>query len=582
MSNRLINEKSPYLLQHAENPVDWYPWGEEAKERALAEDKPLFLSIGYSACHWCHVIARESFSDNEVAEVLNRHFVPVKVDREERPDLDSVYMSACQALSGSGGWPLTILALPDGRPFYAATYLPKETLLKLLRTCAQRWEVERSWFYGIAKSLTEALNQSRCKSASRARESEPEELAASAYRQLSDSYDPRWGGFGSAPKFPTPHNILFLLDYFRDTGEEQALKMADRTLEAMYRGGIYDHIGGGFCRYSTDKMWLVPHFEKMLYDNALLLWAYADAYMLTGRPLFGFAGESTADYVLRELTGPDGGFYSSQDADTGGEEGGFYTLTPSEIKATLGEEDGRRFCEWFDITERGNISGKSIPNLIHNPEFEDEPEEISLLRHKIYEWRLQRAKPGLDDKVLTSWNALMVCGLVKAAEAFGRGDYLTAAGRAADYIMSNLRSPDGRLCIRRREGESFGAGIDADYAATALALLLLGRDDEAAALSDILLEHFFDHDAGGLYLYADDAEKLFIRPKETYDGAIPSGNSIFQRVLAELYKRTKDEKWRWAYIKQLGFICSAAARYPLACAFALCYKPSVKLLDIRH
>ena len=270
--------------------------------------------------------------------------MPVKVDREERPDLDSVYMSACQALTGSGGWPLTILALPDGRPFYTATYLPKETLLKLLRTCTLRWEVERSWFYGIAKSLTDALSQSTRKSTSRAREAEPEELAAAAYRQLSDSYDPRWGGFGPAPKFPMPHNIIFLLDYFRDTGEEQALKMADRTLEAMYRGGIYDHIGGGFCRYSTDKMWLVPHFEKMLYDNALLLWAYADAYMLTGRQLFSYAGESTADYVLRELTGPDGGFYSSQDADSGGEEGGFYSLTPGEIKAVLGEEDGRRFA----------------------------------------------------------------------------------------------------------------------------------------------------------------------------------------------------------------------------------------------
>lgn len=577
MSNRMINEKSPYLLQHAENPVDWYPWGEEAKEKALREDKPLFLSIGYSACHWCHVIARESFSDNEVAAVLNRHFVPVKVDREERPDIDSVYMSACQALTGSGGWPLTILALPDGRPFYAATYLPKDSLLKLLRSCALQWEGERTWFYNNANSLTEALREVKNKTAAPGREAEPEKLAAAAYRELSDNFDSRWGGFGSAPKFPTPHNILFLLDYFRDTGEEQALKMANYTLEAMYRGGIYDHIGGGFCRYSTDKMWLVPHFEKMLYDNALLLWAYADAYMLTGRPLFSYAGESTADYVLRELSGADGEFFSSQDADTGGEEGRFYTMTPNEIKAALGEEDGRRFCEWFDITERGNFMGKSIPNLIHNPKFEDEPEEISRLRHTVYEWRRQRATPGLDDKVLTQWNSLMICGLVKGAEAFGRGDYLTAAGRAADYIVKNLRGPDGRLYIRRREGESFGAGIDADYAATALALLLLGRDDEAAALADILLEHFFDHDAGGLYLYADDAEQLFIRPKETYDGAIPSGNSIFLRVLAELFKKTKNEKWRGAYVKQLGFICSAAARYPLACAFALRYKPYLSI-----
>ncbi len=575
MSNRLINEKSPYLLQHAENPVDWYPWGEEAKERARTEDKPLFVSIGYSACHWCHVIARESFSDNEVAEVLNRRFVPVKVDREERPDIDSVYMSACQALTGSGGWPLTILALPDGRPFYAATYLPRDSLLRLLRSCALQWEGERTWFYNTATGVTEALKDVKIKTPGRA--ASPEELAAAAYRELSDNYDPRWGGFGSAPKFPTPHNILFLLDYFRDTGEEQALKMANSTLEAMYRGGIYDHIGGGFCRYSTDKMWLVPHFEKMLYDNALMLWAYADAYMLTGRPLFSYVGESVADYVLRELTGADGEFFSSQDADTGGEEGGFYTMTPAEIKSVLGDEAGRRFCDWFDITERGNFSGKSIPNLMHNPEFEDEPEEISKLRHTIYEWRSQRAALSRDDKVLTTWNALMICGLVRGAEAFGRGDYLTAASRAADYIMTNLRTPDGRLYIRRREGESFGAGIDTDYAATVLALLLLGHNDEAAALADILLGHFFDHDKGGLYLYADDAEQLFIRPKETYDGAIPSGNSIFLRVLAELFKKTKNEKWRGAYIKQLGFICSAAARYPLACAFALRYKPYLSI-----
>lgn len=563
--NRLINEKSPYLLLHAENPVDWFPWGEEARNKAAAEDKPVFLSIGYSSCHWCHVIAEESFSDPDVAEVLNTGFVPVKVDREERPDVDSVYMTAAQAMTGSGGWPLTILALPDGRPFYAATYLPKMALLHLLNTAARLWKTERKKLTDTAGKIVQALHVLEVTSPP----GEPQNLAETALRQLSESYDGRYGGFSEAPKFPSPHNLLFLIDYYRRTKDKRALIMADSTLESMYRGGIFDHIGGGFCRYSTDRRWLVPHFEKMLYDNAMLLWAYAEMYSITGQAPIRFAGESTADYVLREMTGPGGEFYSSQDADSCGGEGGYYTFTPSEIKTALGEEGGNLFCRRFGITKAGNFENKNIPNLIDNDNFASEPDGIPELRRKLYEWRRDRTILRRDDKVLTAWNALMICGLVRASEVFGRGDYLEAATKSADFILKNLTGPAGRLYIRWREGEAKGEGTAEDYAFFSLALLMLGRTAEAAKLADILLLHFTDSDTGGLYLYADDAEPLFLRPKETYDGAMPSGNSAFLEVLARLYKATGEGRWRAALQKHLTYMCSAAARYPAGSTFAL-------------
>jgi uncharacterized protein YyaL (SSP411 family) len=564
MSNRLINEKSPYLLLHAENPVDWYPWSDEAKQKAVIEDKPLFLSIGYSSCHWCHVIARESFEDAKVAEVLNRAFVPVKVDKEERPDLDAVYMAACQAMTGSGGWPLTVLATPAGVPFFAATYLPKEDLLGLLNEAERLWNKDREKLIQAAERLQWNLQ---------AEETPPkvnmDGLAEIAYTQFSESFDRHWGGFGQAPKFPAPQNLLFLLAYYRRTGEAHALEMVERTLEGMFRGGIFDHVGGGFCRYSTDGKWLIPHFEKMLYDNALLLWAYSEAYEITGRAMYRRVGEQAADFVLRELTGPRGEFFGSLDADSEGGEGAYYALTPGELESLLGPEDGKIFCQWFNITETGNFEGKSIPNLLYNHDAEMENTVIEVLRKKVYAWRKARMPLRRDDKVLTSWNALMIAALARVSRAFEREDYLSAADRAAGFLLNNLRDKNGRLLIRLRDGEAKFAGIADDYAFSALAFWELGQVDEAKGLIDILLEHFSDRKKGGFHLTADDAEPLYIRPKEIYDGAMPSGNSATLVVLRRLRDGADGAKWDSAYESQRRFMTGEAARWPSGIAFAL-------------
>ena len=566
MKNRLKQEKSPYLLLHADNPVDWYPWGEEAKQKAVREDKPMLISIGYSSCHWCHVIARESFQNREVAEELNRAFVSVKVDKEERPDVDAVYMAACQAVTGSGGWPMTILALPDGRPFYTATYLPKPTLLQLLAGVENLWQADRGKVEKAAEQIAAALQSGLGHGVPLLKE---QELTETAYRQFAASFDEKWGGFGPAPKFPSPHNLLFLMHYARRTREPKALQMAEMTLTRMYRGGIFDHVGGGFCRYSTDRTWLIPHFEKMLYDNALLLWAYAEAYADTGRPLYRRVGEATADYVLREMTGPGGEFFGSQDADSQGSEGAYYTVTPGELDEVLGKEEAARFCRWFGITPEGNFEGKSIPNLLENEEYADDMPEMDALREGVYAWRRGRMSLSRDDKVLTAWNAMMVTALSKAAKAFGRPDYRAAADRAADFIGQNLQKADGRLFIRWRDGESKGDGIADDYAFFALALLELGRLREAEKLTQILLDHSFDWQAGGLFLYADDGERLFLRPKETFDGAVPTGNSVFLHVLSWLAREEGKERWKQALKKQRNFLTGEASRYPAGFAFAL-------------
>jgi len=564
MPNRLINEKSPYLLLHAENPVDWYPWSDEAMRKAAAEDKPLFLSIGYSSCHWCHVIARESFEDAEVAEVLNRAFVPVKVDKEERPDLDAVYMVACQAMTGSGGWPLTALATPAGVPFFAATYLPKKDLLDLLREAERLWNTDREKLIQAAERLRQHLQTEETPP-----KGDADGLAEAAYAQFSESFDRRWGGFGVPPKFPAPQNLLFLLSYYRGTGEAHALEMVERTLEGMFRGGIFDHIGGGFCRYSTDVKWLIPHFEKMLYDNALLLWAYAEAYEITGRAMYRCAGERTADFVLRELTGPDGEFFGSLDADSEGGEGAYYALTPGELESLLGPEDGKLFCKWYGIAESGNFEGKSIPNLLYNHDAERENAVIEALRKEVYDWRRARMPLRRDDKVLTSWNALMIAALARASRLFDKKDYLEAANRAADFLLKNLRDENGRLMIRLRGGEAKFAGIADDYAFAALAFWELGRVDETKEMVGVLLEHFSDRKNGGFYLTADDAESLYIRPKEIYDSAMPSGNSAALVVLRRLRTGADGAKWNSAYKNQLRFMANQAARSPAGIAFAL-------------
>ena len=570
--NRLINEKSPYLLQHAYNPVDWYPWSEEAFERAKAEDKPVFLSIGYSTCHWCHVMAHESFEDEEVARVLNREFVSIKLDREERPDVDSVYMSVCQIMTGSGGWPLTIIMTPDKKPFYADTYLPKSSrygrigLIELLEEVTKQWRTNRKRLLEAGDEISNYLGRL----ADRTAEGEPsKELFSRAFESYRRSFDSKWGGFGVAPKFPTPHNFIFLLRYSHYENNESALKMAEKTLEHMYKGGIFDHIGGGFSRYSTDDKWLVPHFEKMLYDNALLACAYLEAYSLTKRELYMSVAEKTLKFVLRELTDSLGGFYSGQDADSEGIEGKYYVFTPEEIEKQLGKAEGRRFCEWFGISSEGNFEGKSIPNLIKNSSFEDEDSGIWSLCEKLYEYRLKRTSLHKDDKILTSWNALMITAFAKAAFLLGNNTYLDAAVRAEEFISKYLTDETGRLLVRWRDGEAANLGQLDDYSFYALSLLELYNATfklsylkKALEIAREMMRLFEDREKGGYYIYASDSEQLISRPKEVYDGAMPSGNSVAALVLSRLANMTGDAALRGAAERQLRFISGVAEEYP--------------------
>jgi uncharacterized protein YyaL (SSP411 family) len=413
--------------------VDWYPWGEEAFRRATAQDKPVFLSIGYSACHWCHVMEHESFEDEEVAGILNEFFIPIKVDREERPDVDAVYMKACQALTGSGGWPLTIVMSPDQKPFYAGTYLPKYErlgsmgLLDVLGELARQWKTSRERLLSAGEEISRYLRKEENQPVGH--EEPTRALLKSAAAQLKSMYDEQYGGFGGAPKFPTPHNLMFLFRYAELEGYDDARKMAEHTLRQMFRGGIFDHIGGGFSRYSTDRKWLVPHFEKMLYDNALLTIACLDAYRSSKNDLYQEIVRRTLDYVLREMTDETGGFYCSQDADSEGEEGKYYTFTPNEIKKILAKKDGEEFCRCYGIKEPGNFLGKSIPNLLEKAEFEHDMPKMEELRRKLYEYRFARRKLPLDDKILTAWNALMAAAMVRAGNLLHEPRYLTAGRR---------------------------------------------------------------------------------------------------------------------------------------------------------
>ena len=572
MSNRLSMERSPYLRQHADNPVDWRPWGSEVFEEAKRTDKPIFLSIGYSTCHWCHVMAHESFEDDTVAQTVNADFLPVKVDREERPDVDAVYMAACVAMNGSGGWPLTVLLTPDQKPFWAGTYLPKIQLLRLLREAARLWREDRAGVLATGETLTAHLRQEeqpRPNALSR-------ELVREAVSQLAGLFDPTWGGFGSAPKFPTPHNLIFLLRYARLAKDERPREMALQTLDAMYRGGLFDHVGGGFSRYSTDERWLVPHFEKMLYDNALLALAYTEAFQLTRRPFYAQAVRRTLDYVLRELSGPQGGFCCGQDADSDGVEGKYYTLTPGELTQALGKPDVERFCEWYGITQAGNFEGKSIPNLIGQRSFDREPEGMAALRKKVYAYRLERTELRRDDKVLTAWNGLTIVALARAGLVLDELRYLDAARRTADFLADKLTSPNGRLLVRWRDGDAAHPGKLDDYAFFAYGLLeLYGSTFDmaylarAVELANFPLEFFFDSEHGGFYPYASDGEQLLTRTKEAYDGAMPSGNSVAALVLSRLSRLTGEKRWREAADLQLSWLAGAARDYPAGYSFAM-------------
>ena len=572
MSNRLSTERSPYLLQHAENPVDWRPWGPEVFEEAKRTDKPVLLSIGYSTCHWCHVMAHESFEDETVAQAVNAAFLPVKVDREERPDVDAVYMAACLAMNGSGGWPLTVLLTPDQKPFWAGTYLPKDQLLHLLRKAARLWREDRAGVLVTGDTLTAHLQQE-----GQARPGTPSrELVRQAVSQFAQSYDERWGGFGAAPKFPTPHNLIFLLRYAQLAKEEHAREMALHTLNNMYRGGLFDHVGGGFSRYSTDQHWLVPHFEKMLYDNALLALAYTEAFQHARCPIYGEITRRTLDYVLRELSGPQDGFCCGQDADSDGVEGKYYALIPDELAQALGGVDGLRFCQWYGITPEGNFEGKSIPNLLGQSQFDQDSEDMAALREQVYAYRLSRTALHRDDKVLTAWNGLAMAALARAGLVLDEPWYLDAARQTAEFLAEKLTTSDGRLLARWRDGDAAHPGKLDDYAFLAYGLLELYSATfdasyltRAVGLADCLLKLFFDGERGGFYPYASNGEQLLTRTKEAYDGAMPSGNSIAALVLFRLSRLTGEMRWREAADLQLSWLAGAAEGYPAGHSFAM-------------
>lgn len=571
MPNRLSQELSPYLQMHADNPIDWYPWGDEAFAAAQEQDKPMLISIGYSACHWCHVIAGESFSDREVAAVVNRFFIAVKVDREELPAVDAMYMNACQLITGRGGWPLNVLATPDGHPFFAFTYLPKDRLMELLAYMAMSWHDDRAGCVRAAETVMVHLE----KYAGATTPARPRAvLWDNCYQRLAAGYDRVWGGFGPAPKFPTPQNLLFLLEYHRYTGERQALEMVEHTLRQMYRGGIFDHIGGGWCRYSTDERWLVPHFEKMLYDNALMLCVCAEAYGRTGSALYRTMGERTADWVLRELRSPGGGFFSSQNADSGGVEGKYYLFTPAEVRDVLGNMDGDVFCRTYGITEEGNFEGGSIPNLLDTPGFADDTDLLRELRMKLYRHRLERGLPDRDEKVISGWNGLMIAALARAGRVFSREKYLNAAVAGAEFLHENL-TDHGRLLRRWRDGEARFPAILDDYAACAWALTELaeagcGTEYLAAArhLVDQAEELFADPVHGGYLLCDKSDEHLPMRPREVWDGACPSGNAMLLYVLLRLLDQgSSDRELRRRALAQMAYMAGAAGSYD--CPFAL-------------
>ncbi len=571
--NHLSAEKSPYLLQHAENPVDWYPWGEAALSEARRQQKPIFLSIGYSTCHWCHVMAHESFESEEAAALLNAHFIAVKVDREERPDLDTVYMAACQALTGSGGWPLTVLLTPDQEPFWAGTYLPPHSrygqlgLVELLTEAARLWEEDRAALLDAGRRIAAHIAVDSPSGSAAPGKS----LLRRAKKAFQQQFDPQ-GGFGGAPKFPVPHSLLFLLAYAQLERDHGALQMAEATLLQMARGGIFDQLGGGFARYSTDERWLVPHFEKTLYDNALLAIAYLEAFRQTGKSFYRAVAQKTLDYLLRELKAPEGGFYCGQDADSGGEEGGYYLFTKAELEQVLGER-ADSFCRWFGVEDRGCLEGKSILNLLDNPRYANPPAGIDAACEKLFHYRRSRMPLGLDDKVLTSWNGLAIAAFARAGLILGEARYLQAARETASFLASLVRNNRPFLCWRK--GEAAIPGQLDDYAFLSWGLLELYAADpdpthllRAAGLASEMLAHF-DGGEGGLYLTADDDAPLIYRPRTLYDGALPSGAAAASLVLLRLARLSGEARFQAAADRQLCTAAGEAAQYPTGCSFSL-------------
>lgn len=546
--NRLIHEKSPYLLHHAYNPVDWYPWGEEAFEKARREDKPIFLSIGYLACHWCMVMERESFEDEEIAELLNRHFVPVKVDREERPDVDQFYMTACQAMTGGGGWPLTVFLTPEGEPFFAGTYFPKEShhnlpgLKDLLKRIAYLWENQKDLLLRTGERVKEFLEKTPKASYAGA---VTENLLRLTYEDLSSQFDPNYGGFGKAPKFPIPSHLNFLLRWWRRSGEKLALTMVEKTLEGLSRGGIWDHIGFGFHRYSVDERWHIPHFEKMLYDQALLAIAFLETFQATGNSFYATMASRIFEYVLRNLRSPEGGFYSSESAESSGEEGEFYLWTREEVEAILGKEKGELFSSFYGINAQ-----KSVPFIARSlQEFAAErglsPEELEGFleesRQALFQARLQRPHPLRDEKILTDWNGLMIAALAMGGRILNNEVYKAAAIQAAEFLLKKMHTSEGFLFHRYFDGESAIPAFLDDYAFLAWGLLELYSATfnhrylgEALLLAEKMLELFRDPEGYGL-LFSKVTDQALPTPMKTFhDGAVPSGNSVAALVLLRL------------------------------------------------
>jgi len=553
--NRLIFEHSPYLLQHARNPVDWYPWGDAAFAKAKAENKPVFLSIGYTTCHWCHVMEHESFEDEEVANAINAGFVPVKVDREERPDIDEVYMTVTQAMTGSGGWPMTVIMTPDKKPFFAGTYFPKQDsqgrsgLLTILAIFQQLWTEQPEKLLSESERIVKFL---RDRTEGAAGDLPGVALLDKAYGHFLQVFDPQNAGFGGAPKFPVPPNLSFLVRHHHRTGDAPALDMVDRTLTAMRLGGIYDHVGFGLHRYSTDRVWLVPHFEKMLYDQALLLLALMDVYQAGGNEFHAQTAREVITYVLRDLTAPEGGFYSAEDADSEGKEGTFYLWAPGQVAEVLGDTEGTFFNELFQVTREGNFleesrrakTGESIPHL-KSALAPDQRDRAEAARRKLFAYRETRIHPQKDDKILTDWNGLMIAALARASQVLDSDEYREAAVRAADFALSTLRREDGRLVKRYRAGQAGLAAHLEDYAFLAWGLIELYEAtfdvkylQAAIELTDAMLGHFWDAKDGGLFMTADDSEELLVRTKSLYGGAIPTGNAVASLNLARLHRMT--------------------------------------------
>ncbi|WP_447980536.1 aldo/keto reductase [Candidatus Nitrospira bockiana] len=589
--NRLLHETSPYLLQHAYNPVDWYPWGPEALQRARELNKPILLSIGYSACHWCHVMERESFEDDRIAALMNEHFVCIKVDREERPDLDEIYMQATLAMNqGQGGWPMTVFLTPEQEPIFAGTYFPptdrwgRPGFATVLTKIAEYWRQDPADLRRQAADLTERLRREmRVANPTAVGEAELD----AAVVQYADEFDAQHGGFGHAPKFPPATGLSFLLRRHARTGDPQVLTMVRRTLDAMAAGGMYDHVGGGFARYSTDERWLVPHFEKMLYDNALLAKTYLEAYQVTGDDAYRRVATETLDYIMREMTSPDGGFYSATDADSEGVEGKFFVWTPEEIRAAVGnDENARRFCAYYDITPQGNWEHKSIPNTPRPLEdvartlgitAQDLRETIERVKPQVYAARRRRVPPGLDDKVLTAWNGMMISAMAEASRILHDGRYLAAGEEAAEFLLRTMARPDGGLYRTYRAGKAHVSACLEDYAFLAEGLIDLyeagaheGYLDEAVRLAERMLADFADHEHGGFYTTAKDHEALIVRSREGPDGATPSGNAVAAMALARLSFHFAREDFRTAASQAIRAYGRQIARYPRAFAKSLC------------